>query len=386
MSKKSMRLAGGIALSLALILSGCGAQGGNTPAGTGGQQPSGGEIKIGLPLPITGSEATFGKDMQNAINLAVSQINAKGGVDGKKIVTVTEDDACDPQQATAAANKLVSEGVVAVVGGYCSGAVIPTLTIYNAKNIPFVITAANSSKIAKENPGNTFEINGTLEYEAQRAVELFKSLGVKNLAIVEQGDAFSADLARLAEADWKATGNPVVAHEVTNKGEQDFSSLVTTLRTKKPDMVFWTAYYADGGLLIKQLRQGGYKGPITVGDGSADPKLIQVAGPAGEGTYVLSPPVASYLPAAKQFVADYKAQYHQSPGDYSALAYDGMNLMAHALKQAGSTDGKAIIKALAETKDFPGIAGKINFTAEKTLKGSNIIVLQIKNGKFTAAQ
>lgn len=385
MSKKFLSVVTVTFLTLALAVTGCGTQPStpSTPA-TPSATPvaSGGEIKIGLPLPMTGSEATYGKDMENAIKLAVDEINAKGGVSGKKIVTVTGDDACDPQQATAAANKLVSAGVVAIVGGYCSGATIPTLTIYNEKNIPFVITAANSSKIAAQNPGNSFEINSPAEQQTQKAIELFKKLGATKLAIVEQGDAYSSDLAKQTETSWKAAGNTVVSHDVTNKGEQDFSSVVTSLKSKNADLVFWTAYYADGALLIKQLRQGGYKGTVVVGDGSSDPKLIEMAGAAGDGIYVLSPPIADYLPTAKQFVDNYKAKFNQSPGAYAPLAYDGMKLIADALTRAGSTDGKATIKALSETKDFAGLAGKINFAADKTLKESNFIVLQIKNGKF----
>lgn len=382
MSKKFLSVVAVTVLTLALGVTGCSNQQGTptTPNSTSGA--SGNEIKIGLPLPMTGSEATYGKDMENAIKLAVDEINSKGGVDGKNIVTVTGDDACDPQSATAAANKLVSEGVVAIVGGYCSGATVPTLTIYNEKNIPFVVTAANSSKITEQNPGNTFQINGTAVHQTQKAIELFNKLGAKNVAIVEQGDAYSSDLAKQTEASWKAAGKTVASHDVTNKGEQDFSSLVTSLKSKNVDLVFWTAYYADGALLIKQLRQGGFKGNIVVGDGSSDPKLIEMAGAAGEGIYVLSPPVADYLPTAKQFADNYKAKFKQSPGAYAPLAYDGMNLMADAIKRAASTDGKATIKALSDTKDFAGLAGKINFAADKTLKESNFIVLQIKNGQF----
>ena len=119
------------------------------------------EIKIGIMVPITGSEATYGKDMENAITMAVEEINAKGGVLGKKIVTTTGDPACDPQQGTSAATKLVSEDVVGVVGGYCSGATLPTLKIYGDANVPFVICAANSTKLIGANPGNAFMINST---------------------------------------------------------------------------------------------------------------------------------------------------------------------------------------------------------------------------------
>ena len=382
MSKKLLSIFSVTLLTIALVVTGCGTQPSTPTTPSATPTTSGGEIKIGLPLPMTGSEATYGKDMENSIKMAVDEINAKGGVNGKKIATVTGDDACDPQQATAAANKLVSAGVVAMVGGYCSGATVPTLTIYNEKNIPFVITAANSSKLATQNPGNTFLINGTAVHQTQKAIELFKKLNATKVAIVEQGDAYSSDLAKQTEDSWKAAGNTVVSHDVTNKGEQDFSSLVTNLKSKNADLVFWTAYYADGALLIKQLRQGGYKGAIVVGDGSSDPKLIEMAGSAGDGTYVLSPPVAEYLPTAKQFADAYKAKYNQSPGAYAPLAYDGMKLMADALTRAQSTDGKVTIKALSDTKDFAGLAGKVNFAADKTLKESNFIILQIKGGKF----
>ena len=384
MSRKFLSLVTVTFLALALSVTGCGTQPSapSTPSAPSAPTASGGEIKIGLPLPMTGSEATYGKDMENAIKLAVDEINAKGGVNGKKLTTVTGDDACDPQQATAAANKLVSEGVVAIVGGYCSGAVVPTLTIYNEKNLPYIVEAANSSKIAAQNPGNTFEINGTAVHQTQKAVELFNKLNATKVALVEQGDAYSSDLANQTEKAWKAAGKTVVSHDVTTKGEQDFSSLVTSLKSKNADLVFWTAYYADGALLIKQLRQGGYKGAIIVGDGSSDPKLIQMSGAAGEGVYVLSPPVAEYLPAAKQFADAYKAKYNQAPGAYAPLAYDGINLLADALKRAGGTDGKAVIKALTDTSGFAGLAGKVAFATDKTLKESNFIVLQIKGGKF----
>src|SRR5665648_54882 len=374
MHKKFLRIVSVSILTIALAVTGCGTEP-TTPSADGG-------IKIGLPLPMTLAEATYGKDMENAIKLAVDEINADGGINGEMVSTVTGDDACDPQQATAAANKLISEGVVAMVGGYCSGATIPTLNIYNEKNIPFVITAANSSKITAQNPGNTFLINGTAVHQTQKAVELFKKLNAKKVAIVEQGDAYSSDLAKQAQKSWEAAGNTVVSYDVTNKGEQDFSSLVTNLKSKNADLVFWTAYYADGALLIKQLRQGGYKGDFVVGDGSSDLKLIEMSGKAGEGTYVLSPPVAEYLPAAQKFTEAYEAKYNQSPGSYAPLAYDGMKLMADALTRAKSTDGTATIKALSETKDFPGLAGTINFAEDKTLQESNFIVLKIENGKF----
>ncbi len=342
-----------------------------------------GDIKVGIMAPTTGSEATYGKDMENAISLAVAEINAKGGLLGKKVVTTTGDDACDPQQGASAASKLVSESVVAVVGGYCSGSTLPTLKIYGDAGIPIIITAANSSKLSGANPGNAFQINSTGADQAITAVNLFKEKKVKKLAIVDQGDGYSADLAALTAKKWKEMGNEVVAVEVINKGEQDDSALVTRLNSKAPDAVFWTAYYADGALLIKQLRQSGYHKLIAVGDGSNSPKLMELAGPAAEGVFCFSNPIVEYLPAAKTFGETYKKKFGQDPGPYSALAYDGMNLLADAIKRAKSADKAAIMKALKETKDFNGIAGPISFNPDQTLARSNFVVLVAKGNAWS---
>jgi len=340
------------------------------------------DLTVGIMVPTTGSEATYGKDMENAINLAADEINKAGGVLGMNVVTMTGDAACDPQQATAAATKLVSAEITALVGGYCSGATLPTMKIYGDAKIPMVIPAANSTKLIDVNMGNAFQINSTGFDQVKTAVSLFEEKGINKLAIIHQGDGYSEDLAKLTRDKWSEMGKEVVAYEVVNKGEQDQSALVTRVKSKAPDAVFWTAYYADGALVIKQLRQGGYRNLIAVGDGSNSPKLLEIAGKAAEGVYCFSNPTVEYLPAAKDFHANYKAAYKQDPDAYAALSYDGLKLMADAINRAGSTDKDAIIKALAETKDFTGIAGPISFTDQNTLARSNFVTLVAKDGKW----
>ena len=347
-----------------------------------GQSFAADEIKVGIMVPTTGLEATFGKDMENAIILAVSEINAKGGILGKNVITRTSDDACDPQQASSAASKLVAEDVVAVIGGYCSPATAPTLKIYGDAGVPIVITVADSIKLIDANPGNGFQINSTGIDQAITAVNLFKEKKIKKLAIIHQRDSYSTDLATMTEKKWKAMGHEVVAVEVVAKGEQDHSALVTRLKSKAPDAVFWTAYYDDGPLVIKQLRQGGFSKLIAVGDGSNSPKLIEIAGKAAEGVFCFSKPMIEYLPAAKLFVDSYKKKFNQDPGPYSALSYDGMNLLADAIMRAGVVDKAAILKALKETKEFKGIAGPISFKPNNTLAGSNFVILIAKGNDW----
>ena len=342
-------------------------------------------IKIGVMVPTTGSEATYGRDMANAVAIAQAEINKAGGVLGKQLTMIVADDACDPQQAVNAASKLVSQNVVGVVGGYCSGATLPTLKIYGDAKVPFVVTAANSTKLIPANLGNTFMINSTGDDQAAAAVKFLGAKGIKTVAIVNEGDAYSQDLANLTRDGWTKAGNKVVAFETVNKGEQDYSSIVTAIKAANPGAVFWTAYYADGGLLIRQLRQAGYRGIIAVGDGSNSTKLFDIAGRAAEGVYAFSNPTAEFLPAAKSFIQSYKAKYDTAPGPYAPLTYDGMQLLAWAITTAGSTDPAAVTKALASAHDKEWLAGPITFTKKNTLARSNFIVLEDKGDAWVLA-
>jgi branched-chain amino acid transport system substrate-binding protein len=343
-------------------------------------------LNIGIMVPTTGSEATYGQDMVNAVNLAIKEINAAGGVLGKQLTSTVGDDGCDAQMAVNAASKLASSGVVGVVGGYCSGATVPTLKIYGDANIPLIIPAANSTKLIPENPGNAFLINSTGDAQVAKAIEYFNAKGAKSIAIVNQGDAYSQDLADLTKKEWEAAGNTVTNFETTNKGEQDYSAVVTAITSAAPDAVFWTAYYADGGLLIRQLRERGYQGIIAVGDGSNSPELFKIAGPAAEGVIAFSNPTAEFLPEAKAFSDAYQAEYGAAPGPYSTLSYDAMNLLAWAIATAGVTDAAKVIETLQSANYTDAISGPISFTPEKTLARSNFVVLEGKAGAWTLAQ
>ncbi|GIM47072.1 branched chain amino acid ABC transporter substrate-binding protein [Collibacillus ludicampi] len=377
----------GFAVSLAsmLMLTACGS-GGSSAGNSGGA--SGSEILIGVQTPTTGSEAKMGQDMNNAIQLAADEINAKGGILGKKIKLVFADDASDPQTATAAANKLVSQGVAAVVGGYSSGAVLPASGVYHNAGIPMVVTAANSAKIPAQGYKEIFLINGTTVHQAEAAADyMTKKLGAKRIALVHDNSAYAKDLAELTKKSVGQAGGQVVAFEAVNPDEKDFTTLLTKLKNAKPDATYWTAYYAAGGLLIKQFKQLGVPGAIGVGDGSNDKTLIDIAGKdAAEGTFVTTSPTAEFIPGAKAFLDAYKTKYHADPGPYSALAYDGMRLLADAITRANSTDKAAIVKALKETKGFKALEGDIAFKDDNTLEKSNFIVLVVKNGTFALPQ
>lgn len=342
-------------------------------------------IVIGVQVPTTGSEATYGQDMANAVQIAQEEINAAGGLLGMQLSMEIGDSACDPQQSVNAAAKLVSLHVVGVVGGYCSGATLPTLKIYGDADVPFVITASNSTQLIPANPGNAFMINSTGDEQATKAVEFLSSKGASTLAIVNQGDAYSQDLADLTKAAWEAAGNSVAAFETVNKGEQDYSAVVTSIRAAAPDAVMWTAYYADGGLFVRQLRQAGYQGIIAVGDGSNSSQIFDIAGRAADGIFAFSNPIADFLPAAADFISTYEEEFGAAPGPYAPLTYDGMRLLAWAIDKAGSTDPDAIKAALASADGQEWLAGPISFNANNTLARSNFIVLEGVDGAWARA-
>ncbi|HYW77642.1 MAG TPA: branched-chain amino acid ABC transporter substrate-binding protein [Gammaproteobacteria bacterium] len=340
-------------------------------------------VLIGVQVPITGPQATYGKDMLNAVKLAANYVDNHGGINGEKIKLTVGDSACDPQEAVNAASKLASKGVDAVVGGYCSGATLPTLKVYGDSDIPFVITASNSTKLIPANPGNAFMINSTGFAQVKKAVDFFQSQKVKSLAIVNRGDAYSQNLASLTRKQWEKLGKKVPVYATVNRGQQDFSSLVTKITNAHPDAVFWTAYYSQGALLIRQLRENGYTGLIALGDGSNSPKLFKIAGRAAEGVYCFSNPIVKFLPKAKHFIAEYKKQFNEDPGPYSALTYDGMRLIAWAMNKAHSTDHKKVVQALASANGPSWLTGPISFTKKNTLARSNFVVLKGKGGEWT---
>jgi branched-chain amino acid transport system substrate-binding protein len=316
----------------------------------------------------------------------VEEINAAGGVLGRMIVTTTGDDECDPSKATAAASKLISEEVVAVVGGYCSGATLPTLTLYGDAGIPFVIAAANATSLIDENPGWAFMINSTGDAQAAKAVEWFKNLGVESIALVDDGSAFSVDLKDQTKSQWGAEGYAVLAEDRVETGTQDFSAVVTRIMAANPDGVYWTAYQGLGALLIKQLRENGYEGVIMVGDGSSAQELIDLAGADAEGVYCTAPPVVDFLPAAQSFIEGYNNSFPREPGAYAGLMYDATYLLVDAIERAGSFDGEAVKAALAATSGFEGITGPVSFTPQNTLNRSNFVILVAKDGRWALAE
>jgi branched-chain amino acid transport system substrate-binding protein len=376
----------GLMVIVVMMISACSSNTGGSDSSKG--KDKGGEILIGTLTPITGSSAKMGEDMNNAIQMAADEINAAGGINGKKIKLIKEDEGCDPQIATAGANKLVSKDVVAVVGGYCSGAVLPASGVMNQAKIPWILTAANSAKIPEQGFKNMYLLNSTAPAQAKTASEyMVNKLGGKKIAIINDNSAYAVDLAERTRDDLKEMGAKIVAFDAVNPEEKDFNSLMTKLKDLKPDVTYWTGYYSVGGLLAKQFKQIGVSGAFGVGDGSNDPTIIDIAGSENaENLFITTTPTPQFQDSAKDWIPKYKEKFNADPGPYSAISYDGLRVMADAIKRAGSTDSDKIIKALAETKDIKSFSGPVKFKGNGEIANSNFTVLIVKSGKLELVQ
>jgi branched-chain amino acid transport system substrate-binding protein len=369
---------------LGLLTTGCGQ--GLLGGGDSGDQAAkkDGPILLGMLIPQSGSEAAIGPYMSNAAQLAVDEINAKGGVLGRQLELKTADDACDAQSAAAGANKLVTEEVDVSVGGYCSGATLPTLPIFGKANIPMIIPAANSQELVDQKLKHVFLINGTGSQQAMSAEKWITKQGAKSVALMHDNTSYSKDIAVRTQALLEAPGGaePVITEAVTPK-ESDYSANITNVLAKKPDFVYWTGYFQEGGLIARQLRQAGYKGSIMVGDGSVSPKLMEIAGAeAAEGVYATMTQTPDTLEGAEGWIAAYKKKYNADPGPYSNHAYDAVRLAAEAVTKAGGTDGAKVIAALEAIDGFPMFSGPLKFTPEHTLASGGFQILVVKGDKF----
>ncbi len=352
--------------------------------GSGDKTGDAGPIKLAAVIPLSGSSAPTGVFMKNGMQMAVDELNAKGGVLGRQLSLDFEDGACDPTQAAAAANKAVSNGAVVSVGGYCSGATLPTLPIFSKANIPMIIPAANSQDLVNQKLPSVFLINGTGVQQAAAAVKFMVKESVKTVALVDDNTSYSKDIATETKKDLESDGNVKVALATSvTAGESDYSSVVHDIMGANPDMLYWTGYYQEGGLIINQLKAAGYTGKIMVADGSVDASLVKIAGAANaEGVFATMTQTPDTIKGAESWIADYTKAFGSAPGPYSTQSYDAVRVAVEAIGKADSTDGDKVIAALEAIDGFTLFSGPLKFTAEHTLTNGGFQILVVKDGKF----
>lgn len=337
-------------------------------------------IKIGIAGPMTGAQAKMGTDFRNGVTIAIEEWNAKGGILGKKIEIVVGDDQADPKQAVAVANKLVNEGVKGIVGHFNSSCSIPASDVYNRAGIPMITPASTNPQLTERGYRGVFRVCGRDDQQGKVAADFIMSqLKLKKVAVIHDKTTYGQGLAD--EFKKNLINVEIVYYGGITQGDKDFKTVLTAIKAKNPELIYFGGIYPEAGLLIRQAREIGLNVPFMSGDGSIDPKFIEIAGKdAAEGTYLTFGPDPKNIPTAKDFIEKYNAKFGEI-GPYSIYAYEATNILLKAMKEAGTLDGKAIIEKL-HAMEFEGSLGKIKFTEKGDVAVAPYVVWITKDGKF----
>ncbi len=358
----------------------------STPARSGRAARS--VYNIGVPMPETGPNAQAGSEIFDGELLAANQLNAHGGILGHKLKLNEQDDACDPQTSAAAATKLVSEGVQAFVGNYCSGAALPAEPIVKRAGLPNIQPSANDPSLTAAKLNNVFLMDPTSSGDATEATAFFKKVEhVKKVLVADDQSTFAVGVANLAVRDMRKAGISVPAIQAVPATQTDLSSVIAVVKSSGAQAVYWTGYYAQAALFAKQLRAAGLnKVVFAVADGSVDPTFISDAGPAGNGTFATIVDTTQFLGGqnAKTFIKQYQKAFHSAPGPYSAYGYDAINTLAAAANAAHSIAPAKVIQALHKVH-YKGLTGAVSFTKVGARVGAKFVVLEVKKGAYTVA-
>lgn len=342
-------------------------------------------VKIGFASPLTGPQANYGKDNQNGAQLAIDDLNAQGLKIGGKTVKfqlLSEDDQADPKQGPLIAQRLADAKVAGVVGHFNSGVTIPASRVYNEAGIPELSVSTNV-KYTHQGFKTAFRLMADDDKQGTALGEYaVKTLKLTRLAVVDDATAYGQGLADSFDAAVKASGGQVVKREHTNDKAVDFNALLTSIKAAKPDAIFFGGYDAQAGPMARQMKLLGIDVPLMGGETMNSAKFIELAGPAAEGNIASTPGAAlESRPGGKAFAAKYKARYNQDVGLYTPYFYDGVMVIAAAMKAADSTDPAKYLPALAKIK-YPGVTADIQFDQNGDLTKGLLTIFRVKNGKW----
>lgn len=338
-------------------------------------------IRIGIAGPMTGDQAKMGTDFKNGATLAVEEWNSKGGILGKKIEMIISDDQHDPKQAVSVANKMVNEGVVGVIGHFNSSCSIPASDVYNRAGIPMITPGSTNPQLTEKGYRNVFRVCGRDDQQGKvGAVYVSQILKLKRVAVLHDKTTYGQGLADEFKR-FLGAGAEVVYYGGIVQGDKDFKMILTAVKSKDPELIFFGGIYPEAGLMVKQAKELGLDAPFMSGDGTIDAKFIEIAGPqAAEGTYLTFSPDPYNIPTAKSFLENYRTRFGEI-GPYSIYAYDAANILLTAMKDSGSTDGKLIADKL-HSIEFDVALGKITFDKKGDVTVSPYVVWITRDGKF----
>lgn len=364
-----------LALALALGVAGCGKKDGSAND----------VIKIGSVAPLTGPQTHIGKDNENGARLAVDEINAKGlelGGRKVKLELLGEDDQAEPKTATIVAQKLVDAGVVAVIGHLNSGTTIPASKIYHDAGIPQISPSATAVAYTAQGYNTAFRVMAN-DSQQGRALGQFavKQMGANKIAIIDDRTAYGQGLADEFEKAARAAGGVIVAREFTNDRATDFSAILTSIKGKTPDLIFFGGMDPQGGPMAKQMKSLGLTSKLLGGDGLQNINFIKLAGGDAEGVVASSPglPIDS-MPGGPEFRKKFEAKYGVIQV-YAPYAYDAVYALVTAMQRAGSAEPAKVLAELPKT-DLQGVSGPVKFDAKGDTTGGAVTLYEVKDGAW----
>ena len=341
-------------------------------------------VTIGHAGPLTGGIAHLGKDNENGARLAVEQADAKKmKIGGKTVhfVLMGEDDQADPKLGPTIAQKFADAKVAGVVGHLNSGVTIPASAVYNQAGIPMISGSATNPKLTEQGFKNIFRDVGRDDQQGPAVAQYLESMKVKKVAIVDDATAYGEGLANEVEKTLKAAKINVVGREKTNDKATDFKAILTKLKGKTPDAVFYGGMDATGGPMLKQARELGIKAVFSFGDGACTDTMKQLAGDQNAEGLICSQAGLPVVAASKDFLDAYKAKYNVDPIIYAPFTYDAANLLIAAMQKADSTDPAKYLPELQKI-DFKGATGQVQFDDKGDRKDAEMTIFTMKGGKL----
>lgn len=340
------------------------------------------QIKIGVAGPLTGSNAAFGTQLKTGADLAVADINAKGGLLGKKISETVVDDACDPKQAVTAANQLVADGVVLVDGHFCSASSIPASKVYADNGVLEISPASTNPQYTDDGSAMTFRTCGRDDQQGKVAADYIKAhfAGMK-VAVLDDNSTYGKGIADQVRMNLAKLGVPVTYSTSYTAGDKDYSALISRMKQAGIQLVYVGGYYADSGLMIRQGATQSFAPQWFSEDAAVTSALWQVAGPAAEGMLMTFPPPAETGSAAAAAVSELKAK-SEDPTGYVLYSYATIQVWAEAAKKAHSTKPAVVAKELKKGGPWASVLGPISFDAKGDVVNAAYAIYKWHDGNY----
>jgi branched-chain amino acid transport system substrate-binding protein len=348
----------------------------------GGQSSGSQDIVIAVAGPMTGQYAAFGEQMRRGAQQAVADINAKGGVGGRKLRLEVGDDSCDPKQAVTVANDLASRGVLFVAGHYCSSTSIPASDVYQQEGIVEISPASTNPTLTERGLSNIFRTCGRDDQQGPAAAEFIAAhFADKRIAIVHDNQAYSKGLADATKAKLNELGIQEVLYDTITPGERDYSALVTKLKAAQVDILYYGGYHSEAGLIVRQMREQDMDTRLIAGDALVTQEFWSITGPAGNGTMMSFSPDPRKNPEAVDVVKTFRDAGYEPEG-YTLYTYATIQVFAQAVANMKTIAAPALVTAL-HSGIFNTVLGPLSFDDKGDVKAPGYVFYEWQDGHYS---